>query len=137
MEDFDLFSPKDRQDLSYGACVGGSVLVGAAVGRLGMLPGLLAGAAAGLALGLLTCRRLSPAIERKIFSTHERLSEFELASVLKVLRDQTGVPTKSDAMYLFSQVRAAAAAGADNLHGTATACVPPRLAATQLLARRA
>jgi len=135
-DDFNLFSPKDRQDLSYGACIGGTTLTGAAVGRFGMLPGLLAGAAVGLALGLLTCKRLSPAIEKKIFSTNERLTEAELASALRVMRDQTGVRDKSDAMFLFSQLRVAVANGTDLRKGQ-NACVAPRIAASQLLSSRA
>ena len=136
MDDFNLFTQKDRQDISYGACIGGSVLIGAAVGRVAMLPGLLAGAATGLAIGLLACKRLSPAIERKIFANNERLTDGELASVLKVLRDQTGVQTKSEAMYLFSQARAAASANGKNLAVRPMACVPPRMAASQLLSQR-
>jgi hypothetical protein len=136
MEDFNLFSQKDRQDISYAACLGGTTLVGAAVGRFGMLPGLLAGAATGLVIGLLTCKSLSPAIEKKIFSSTERLSEGELLSVLRVIRDQTGVQTKSEAMYLLGQARAAAAASGESIRSNQNACVPPRVAAVQLLSRR-
>lgn len=136
MDDFNVVSAKDRQDLSYLACVGGMALVGAAVGRFGALPGLFAGAATGLAIGLLTCKRLSPAIEKKIFSSKERLSDAELLSALRVVRDQTGVQTKSEAMYLLSQARTAAAAGGSSLQDSQNACVPPRIAAVQLLSHR-
>ena len=137
MEDFNRFSTKDRQDISYAACLGGTTLVGAAVGRFGMLPGLLAGAATGLVVGLLTCKRLSPAIERKIFSSTERLTEGELLSVLRVIRDQTGVQTKSEDMYLLSQARVAATASGESIRKSPSACLPPRVAAVQLLAQRA
>lgn len=136
MDDFNLFSHQDRQDVSYGACVGGAVVLGAAVGRFVLLPGLLAGAAAGLAFGLLSCKRLAPAIEKKIFSGSEPLSEGELASVLKVLRDQTGVQSKSDVMFLFGQARAAGIARGEALRGGSVACVLPRVAAAQLLAQK-
>jgi hypothetical protein len=36
-----MFTNKDRQDISAGACFGGSILVDAAVGRFGMLPVLM------------------------------------------------------------------------------------------------
>ena len=137
MDDFNLFSTKDRQDISYAACLGSTTLIGASVGRLGMLPGLLAGAATGLAIGLLTCKRLSPVIEKKIFSNSEPLSEGELLSVLRLIREQTGVNTKSDAMYLLTQVRSVAGAGGESLSANPSACLPPRVAATQLLSKRA
>lgn len=91
-----------------------------------MLPGLLAGAATGLVVGLLTCKRLSPAIERKIFSSTERLTDGELLSVLRVIRDQTGVQTKSEAMYLLIQARVAAAASSESIRR-----MPKRLPTTE------
>jgi len=136
MENFSVFSTKDRQDISYAACIGGTTISGMAIGRFGMLPGVVAGAMAGLALGMLTCKKLSPAIEKKLFSGTEPLSESELLSVLRVIRDQTGVQTKSEAMYLLSQARVAAAASGEKLRASQNVCVPPRVAAHQLLSRR-
>ncbi len=135
MDDFLLFSAKDRQDISYVACVGGTTLTGLAVGRFGMLPGLLAGGVAGLAMGLLSCRLLAPAIEKKLFDPAERLSEQELSSVLKVIRDQTGVRDKSDAMYLLALVRHGNAG--EKGGRSAAPAVSPRAAAAALLSRRA
>jgi hypothetical protein len=120
MEDFDPLSAKDRQDVSYVACIGGTTLVGAAVGRFGGLPGLVGGAAVGLAIGLLTCKRLAPAIEKKIFSSSERLTEGEVLSAIRVIRDQTGVRSKTEARYLLSQVRAAAAASGESIRSNRT-----------------
>jgi hypothetical protein len=137
MEDFNLFSTKDRQDISYLTCVGGTTLITASIGRIGMLPGLLAGAATGLMIGLIMCKRLSPAIERKIFSSSERLTDSELISVLRLIRDQTGVQTKSEAMYLLSQARLAAVANGGSIRESSSACLSPRVAAVQLLAQRA
>jgi hypothetical protein len=136
-DDFNVLSQKDRQDMSYAACIGGSVLIGAAVGSMLALPGMLAGAAEGLAVGLLTCRRLSPAIERKLFSRTERFSERELTTVLKAVRDQTGASSKSDAMYLLRHVRIVALAEGETLLKEENACMPTRLAASKLLAQRA
>jgi hypothetical protein len=101
-----------------------------------MLPGLLAGAATGLAIGLLTCKRLSPAIERKLFSEHERLSEHEILQVLRVVRDETGVQTKSDAMYLLSHVRREIALKGQSISKESRSCLPARIAAHQILSRR-
>lgn len=136
MDDFNVISAQDRQAVSYGACVGGSALVGMAVGRILGLQGVLAGAAAGLAIGLISCKRLAPAIERKIFASNEQLSDSELASALRVVRDQTGVQSKSDAMYLLSQVRALATSQPAALKKAPSTCVAPRTAAAQLLAQR-
>jgi hypothetical protein len=133
---FNVFSAKDRGDLSYGACIGGTTALGGAVGRFAMLPGLLAGAATGLVIGLVTCKRLAPAIERKIFSAQEQLSETELTSVLRIIRDQTGVQDKADVMYLFSQARLAAVASHGDLHAGQNICLAPRVAASKLLSER-
>ena len=105
MSDVEFLSEQDRLDMSYAGCIGGSVVLGAAVGRLGMLPGLLAGAATGLAIGLLSCKRLAPAIERKLLSDTERLSDQELVQALRVVRDLTGFQNNSDTMYLLASAR--------------------------------
>lgn len=138
MDDFNLFSLQDRQDISYAACIGGSVILGGMVGSFSRsTPGILIAAAVGLALGLLACKQFNPAIEKKIFSGTERLSEGELLSALRVVRDQTGVQTKSEAMYLLSQARSAAIAKGDDIRNKQNSCVPPRIAASQLLSMRA
>jgi hypothetical protein len=134
VENFSLFTEQDRRDISYAACIGATTLTGAAVGRFGGLPGLLAGTAAGLAFGLMTCKRIAPAIERKIFSENSRLSEAEALAALRAVREITGVKTKTDAMYLLGQARAAAARG--DMRGAAQR-VAPRRAASKLLSARA
>jgi hypothetical protein len=135
-DDFTFLTEKDRRQDAYLLCVGGTTLIGLATGAALAVPGMLAGAAEGLAVGLLTCRRLSPVIERKLFSRTESLSDRDLLTVLKVVRDAGGVRTKSEAMYLFSQVRTALAAGPDSLSDPGV-CLPPKLAAKRLLAYRA
>lgn len=137
MDDFNLFTEQDRQDISYGACVGGATLVGAAVGRFGMLPGLLAGAGVGLAIGLLTCRKLSPSIERKLFSKNQGLTDQELLQVLKIVRDETGAQSKSDAMYLLGYARVAMAKNGESIWGDTKSCQPIRVVANRLLSLRA
>jgi hypothetical protein len=136
MDDFNLFSAQDRQDVSYRACIGGSVVLGAAVGSFATGFGALAGAATGLAIGLLTCKRLAPAIEHKLFNGLP-LSEAELSQVLRTLRDEAVVRTKSDAMYLLTQVRHIAACNPASLRGNPPVSMPMRAAAAQLLSRRA
>jgi hypothetical protein len=136
VDDFSVFTDKDRQDISYGACIGGMVLVGAAVGRLAMLPGLFAGAAAGLAIGLVTCKRLSPAIEQKIFSQNEKLSDFEVLHTLRVIRDETGIKTKADAMYLLSYLRSEVVPKGQAVNNGKLSCIPLRMAANQILSNR-
>jgi hypothetical protein len=137
MDDFNFFTNQDRQDISYAACLGGTVLVGGAVGRFGGLYGLLGGAAVGLAIGLVTCHRLSPAIEQKLFSRTAALTEQELLQTLRVLREQTGAQSKSDAMYLLSYARHAMVAQGPSINKQANACMPARAAANQLLSHRA
>jgi hypothetical protein len=136
MDNFNLFTPQDRQDISYGACLAGTTLTGMAIGRFGGLGGLAAGAVVGLTIGLLTCRKLSPAIERKLFSQNEALSEHELLQALQVVRDETGVQSKSDAMYLFQQARIAIAIHGPGIRGAAASCQPMRTAASQVLSQR-
>ena len=137
MEDFSLLSAQDRQDMSYAICVGGAGLIGAAVGRFGGLYGLLGGAIAGVAYGLLTCKKLSPLIERKLFSRADRLSESEILQVLGVLQRDAGVSSKADGMYVLAQVRhAAATRGLDPLRPPHSR-MPLLPATAQLLAARA
>jgi hypothetical protein len=135
VENFELFTPQDRRDISYAACLGGSTVTLMAAGGVGLLPGLLGGAAMGLALGLLSCRKLAPAIERKIFS-NQPLTEQELSSVLKVLRSEAGVQSKTDAMYLFSQAHRAAKASGPKMLASQSSAPNVRVAAATLLSRR-
>lgn len=137
MDNFNLFTPQDRQDVSYAACIGGSTAIGLAVGRFGLLPGILAGAAAGFAIGLLTCRKVSPAIERKLFSKSEKLTDQELLEVLKIVREETGIQSKSDAMYLLSHARHEMVTKGGKLKISGHACVPIRTAANQIISHRA
>lgn len=136
MDDFTILTDKDKLDMSYGACVGGFIVTGAAFGRLALLPGLLTGAAVGLTVGLIACRRLSPAIERKLFSHNDQLSDQELLQALRLIRDETGVNTKSDAMFLLSQVRMESSQKGQSLFNNKTACMPMRIAANHLLSAR-
>ena len=137
MEDFDVLTEEDRRDMSYGLCVGALVLVGSAVGRFIRLNGLLFSSAKGLATGLRACRELAPAIERKLFSSGDRLTDAELLSALVVVRNLTGVATKADAMYLLGRARAATGARDERLcHAQPDAYTGPQEAALQLLADR-
>lgn len=136
MEDFNFFTQKDRQDISYGACVGATTLVGAGVGRFLGLYGLLAGAAAGIAYGLVACRALSPAIEDKLFSANARFTEPELLQVLRALNQHAGVATKSDGMYLLTAVQHSASAQGLNRATPPRTCMPMRVAAAQMLASK-
>lgn len=136
MDNFEVLTTEDRQQVAYAMCIGGSVLLGAAVGRLGALPGLAAGAAVGLLIGLATCRKLAPAIQRKLLSHSDALSESEVLAVLRVLRDDAGVATKHDAMYLLGRARVAAAGPAAQCRSQMTAA-PLRVSAGEVLAQRA
>ena len=104
-DDFNLFTDDDRATTAYRMCVAGTTITGAAVGRWGGLYGVLAGGAAGLAYGLMTCKKLSPYIERKLFSRNAKLSDAELSKVLKEVRNQTGVRSKSSALALLADAR--------------------------------
>ena len=106
-EDFNLFNENDRQNISFKLCLGGNVGLGIMVGSWVPVVGSLVGAASGLALGIMACKKLTPAIEKKLF-TYESFTEKELIEVLKVVKEQSNVKTKSDAMYLLSHARVAA-----------------------------
>jgi len=134
-EDFNLFNESDRRDVSYKLCVGGSVGLGIMVGSWAPVVGSLVGAASGLAVGMMTCKKLSPAIEKKLF-TYESFTEKELTQVIKVVKEQTGVKNKSDAMYLLSHARVAAITKGDGLNKTGSTLIAPRAAATSLLEKR-
>lgn len=136
MDDFNLLTTKDRQDMSYALCLGGATIGAVAIGRFVGLPGVIAGAATGLAIGLLTCKRLTPVIEKKLFSTTDSLTDHELLTVLRLLREETGVRSKSDAMYLLSQVKVAVLIRGEAIHNNQAACMLPRVAAAELLSRR-
>ncbi|MEI8266729.1 MAG: hypothetical protein WCI59_13395 [Betaproteobacteria bacterium] len=114
MDNFEIFNEKDRKDISYGACVAGSALTGVAVGRILGLQGIAAGGAAGLVIGMVTCKKVAPIIERKLMN-EEPMSEGEVASVLKLIRDETGARTKAAAMGLLAQARAAVRAAGGSL----------------------
>lgn len=137
MDDFELFTVGDRQDLSYGMCIAGTTLAGGAIGRFAGLYGLLAGAIAGAAYGLATCRRLAPAIEHKLFSSNARLTESEALEVMNVLREQGGVKSKADAMYVTAAVRYAIASQRLDPRSRPRACLPLAMAASQIVATRA
>jgi hypothetical protein len=137
MNELDFLSDSDRLHMAYAACVGGSVLIGGAVGRLGSLPGLLAGAATGLAIGLLSCKRLAPAIERKLLSGTERLNDQELVQALRVVRELTGYENKSDAMYLLARARGAMQYLGSELMTQRKTCQIAMVSARQLIEARA
>lgn len=105
--DFTILTEKDKKDISYSACIGGSMLVGVAIGRFAGIHGVLAGALAGLALGVANCKYLKGAevIKYKLFSSNEKLSDQELKWVLQAIKFETEVKSKSDAMYLLSLLR--------------------------------
>ena len=105
MQDFTVISEQDRRDWSYLACVTGSTGIGMTTGRLLGLKGLLLGAAAGLGYGLYTCRSLREPIKKKLFSNARPLTDQELIHALRAVRLETGVQSKSDAMYLLSAAR--------------------------------
>ena len=94
VDDFNVFTVEDRQSVSYGLCIAGTAVVGAAVGRIAGLSGVLVGAAGGLLWGLLVCKQVSPVIERKLLSANEELTEGELLS-LSVLSDKRPVSRQS------------------------------------------
>ncbi len=137
MDDFELFTQDDRNKAAYIACIGGMGAIGVAVGRFGGLHGVLLGAAVGVGYGLLACKRLAPAIERKLLSTSERLTEFELSSALKALRDQAGVKTKDDAMLLLATVRQLSAVDPSFATRPQPACMALPQAAQMLISHRA
>jgi len=105
MDEFELFSEKDKSNIAYGACVGGMALTGAAVGRFLGLQGVMVGAVAGAAYGLMTCSKLEAPIRRKLFSSKSRFSDKELASGLAALRLREPRLSKAEAMKRFAQVR--------------------------------
>ncbi len=102
---FEFFTDKDKENMSYGACVAGATLVGAGVGRFLGLQGLLAGAGTGLVYGLIICKNLKTPIKNKIFSSNQKLTDTELSHAITVIREQTGVQSKSNALYLLGIAR--------------------------------
>jgi hypothetical protein len=118
LESFDIFTEKDRKDISYGACVAGAAITGVSVGRILGLQGIAAGGAAGLVVGLVTCKKVAPIIERKLMN-NEPMSEGEVGGLLKMIRDETGAKTKAAAMSVLSHMRAAVQAAGGSFRGGA------------------
>ena len=135
MDDLSVFTPADKSSAAYLACVGGMGLVGASVGRFGGLYGLFLGAAAGIGYGLLSCKRLSPVIERKLLSQSDRLTDAELTQVLGVLREQAGVQTRREGLHVIAQVRHAAALNPEALTKPPNAFQTMRVHAQTLVSR--
>ena len=118
LESFDIFTEKDRKDISYGACVAGAAITGVSVGRILGLQGIAAGGAAGLVVGLVTCKKVAPMIEKKLMN-NEPMSEGEVGGLLKMIRDETGSKTKAAAMNILSHMRAAVQAAGGSLRSGA------------------
>lgn len=135
-DNFMLFTQQDRQDLSYGVCMGTMALSGVAVGRFAGLWGVLGGAVAGVLAGLVACRRLSPAIEQKLFTADARFSEAELLEVLLALHLQGGAATKREGMYVLTAVRHGARSQGLRRSALPPVCPPMRVAVSQILAAR-
>ena len=135
-DSFNILTDADKRDISYGACVAGSALIGAGVGRFLGLQGLLAGAGAGLVIGLMACPKLQEPIKRKIFSQNARLTDQELTQAMAVVRSETPVTSKSDAMYLLGVARQQYASNPGAFDGRRTSVPPLRSAAQQLLANK-
>lgn len=137
MDDIEqFFTPQDRSSAAYMACVGGMGLTGAAVGRFGGLQGLFLGAAVGVAYGLLTCKKLSPIIERKFLSKHESFTDGELKQVLAVLGQVGGVQSRSEGMYVLAHVRHAVTHHPSMLSKAPSAHVPAKAGVKKLLQLR-
>lgn len=130
-ENFDIFTEEDKTSTAYAMCVAGTTIVGGAVGAATRSPiAIVVLAAAGLGYGLMACPRLAPAIKKKLLSSNAVLSDSELSQALRVVRDETGVRTKSDALAVLAQARQQLAAGGmDN--GQAPQSM--RIAAIQIL----
>lgn len=103
--DFNILTERDKNNVSYTACLGGSALTGMAVGRFLGLQGLLAGGAGGLVIGLMACKRLSPLIKQKFLNPNVSLTERELVESLQAVREVKPGINKSEALQLFAAVR--------------------------------
>ena len=137
MDDFNSLNMLDKKDISYGACVAGATVLGIAVGGFVPVIGPIAGAVTGVALGLLTFRKISPAIEQILLSKNGKLTDQELLQVLRIVLDETGVRSKSEAMYLLSHARREMASKGKRLQSGNRSCLPIKVAAKKLLSQKA
>lgn len=103
--DFNLITEQDKQDVAYGACVGGMAITVIGVGRFLGVQGVVAGAVVGAAWGLLTCKRLAPAIKQKLFTQASRLDDGEVVQALQALRETKPGLSKPEALRLLAGVR--------------------------------
>ena len=103
--DLEFFGEKDKQDMAYLYCVGGMTLTGVS---LGALAGghALTGGAGGLIWGLLTCKKIAPAVSKKLFSSREKLRDHEIAALLKEIHNLRPYISKKDAIKVLAYVRA-------------------------------
>jgi hypothetical protein len=132
MDDSEILE-KLKSDGSYMGCVLLFTAIPAAVGAwTRQAPVVIALGAIGLKVGLAKCEFLAPMIKKKIWS-NESFTESEFLVTLQAMQTITGIQNKSDAMYLLSQARQSLADGDLNEQKT---CMPPRVAASMLLAQR-
>jgi hypothetical protein len=109
MDELDNFQMFDKTD-AYELCVHGTTLVGASFGALSgagafSAPGAIAGAVVGRAIGIKACKRFAPALKEKLLSSKSSITESELSSVLKHLREENPMITKQQAIETLAEFR--------------------------------
>jgi gas vesicle protein len=80
-------------------------LTGLALGRFAGLQGLLVGGIAGAAYGVLTCKKLSPIIKKKLFSANEKLNDQEIVATLKIIKENNPKVSKKQALDILANVK--------------------------------
>jgi hypothetical protein len=103
-DDVELFSDKEKDEYAYRYCVGGMVATGA---TLGSIAGgqTIEGAAGGLIWGLLTCKKVSIIVRKKLFSSNQKLSDHEIATLLGVIKSKKPYLEKGNALKMLASIR--------------------------------
>ena len=108
MDDFALLSEEDKQNGAYVVCVFGTTVSGLLVGAYSRSPfNMLLLGGAGLALGLKACKLpiVQDALRTKISSSNSKLTDNEILTALRAIRQEHPGISKSDAMGILAEVR--------------------------------
>lgn len=106
MDELNIFSETDKNDVAYGVCVKVTVGIGTGLGAFatGGL-GAVAGFSAGLIMGVKLCKVIAPALKQKIFAEQKPINNEELSQVLKTIRRLDPMIGKDEALRRFAEIR--------------------------------
>ena len=105
-DNFSSFSFDEKGSIEYSICVGGTTLIGAALGGLtGSVLGVIVVGGAGYLYGKKACAFIAPELRKRIWGTTVKLSELEISLALKAIRMGNPKITKKEAINILAESR--------------------------------